>query len=96
MVIEITTFRLAGGASEADFLLADKRVQTEVVPHHAGFARRTTARSDDGSWGVVTLWWSVDDGIASRALADSHPAQSEFDALVDPSSVTVARYTTLD
>jgi len=45
-VVETTSFRLALGANEDAFLALDRRVQTEVIPNHPGFIRRTTARRD--------------------------------------------------
>jgi hypothetical protein len=97
-VIEIMTFRLAAGTDEASFLDADRRVQVEFIPRHPGFMRRTTARgvTTDGEWAVVVLWGSSSDADASRALAARHPAAQAFDALVDPSSVDVRRYETLE
>ena len=81
MLIENLTFRLASGVDEDDFLEADRKVQTELVPNLPGFVRRTTARGEDGGWLVVTLWGSADD-------ANAAPAASEFMALLDPASVS--------
>jgi hypothetical protein len=64
-------------------------VQTELVPNLAGFVRRTTARGENGEWLVVTLW-------SSAAEADAAPAATDFMALVDPASVSLQRYATLD
>jgi hypothetical protein len=95
-VIEITTFRLIPDAKEEAFLDADRRVQTEVVPNHAGFLRRTTARSRDGEWLVMVLWRSTQDADTSGHVAADHPVTHEFMALVDVATVTTARYSTLD
>ena len=94
-VIEITTFRLAGGTDQAAFLEADKRVQTEFIPRHPGFMRRTTARGDDGQWAVIVLWFSSENADDSRNKARDHEAAQAFQALLDPSSVEVRRYETL-
>jgi hypothetical protein len=95
-VIETTTFRLARDDNEESFLDADRRVQTEVVPNHAGFLRRTTARGEDGEWLVMVLWRSGHDADASRRLAADHPVTHEFVALVDGTTVRTTRYATLD
>jgi hypothetical protein len=89
VVVETCVFRLAGGVDDLAFLAADRRVQQEVIPNAAGFVRRTTARGDDGSWLVITLW-------ADAAAADGQPAQDEFDALMEPGSVERRRFETLD
>lgn len=93
-VIDITTFRLADGVDERAFVDADTRVQTEFIPNHPGFIRRTTAHGDDGEWVVITLWGSEADADASAALAVSHPVMTAFNALIE--SVESKRYRPLD
>jgi hypothetical protein len=95
-VIETLTFRLTAGTDDAAFLAADRRLQTEFAYHQPGLVRRTTARSDDGEWFVVTLWSSGSDFDAAAATARSSPVVSEFAALLDEPSVRTSRYTTLD
>ena len=95
-MVETLTFHLVAGADEAAFLYADRRVQTEVVPHHPGFLRRTTARGDQGEWLVVVLWRQEADAEASLRIAEEHDAQRGFMALVDPATVRSRRYKTLD
>jgi hypothetical protein len=95
-VVETTTFRLAEGADHDAFLDADKRVQTEVIPNHAGFLRRTMARASDGEWLVVVLWRSEHEADLSHRLAADHPVTGEFMALVDQATICTSRYTTLD
>jgi hypothetical protein len=95
MVIETQTFRLAAGADEDAFLAADRRVQDEFIPRHAGFLRRTTARGDDGDWLVIVLWYTAADADASAALAADHPATTAFRALLDGATLRTTRYETL-
>ena len=95
-VVETLTFRLAPGSEESAFLEADRAWQDELIPNQPGFARRTTARGDDGEWLVVTLWGSAGDAGAFGALAESAPVARRFRSLLDPASVRTGRYTTLD
>jgi hypothetical protein len=92
MIIEHRTFRLGAGADEAAFLEADRRVQSELAPFQHGFIRRTTARGQDARWLVETLWY---DDACADAAADA-PIADAFDALVDPDSLRVERWATLD
>jgi hypothetical protein len=89
-VITIETFRSSGG--DDALLAADRRVQTEFFYQQPGLARRTTARSGDGEWLVVTLW----DSEASADAADRSRASSDaavaFDALIDRTSLRSGRY----
>ena len=95
-VIEIQTFRLAPGTDEAAFLVADQAVQTDFVPNLPGFARRTTARGQDGEWLVLTLWAWSDAADEAATLAASHDTTKAFAALIDSDSIVVQRFTTLD
>ena len=95
-LIEITTFRLAGGASDAGFVAADERMQTEFAYQQPGIVRRTTARGADGEWVVVTLWASAEAADAALAASASDPAAAAFAATLDTSSVRTARYEPFD
>jgi hypothetical protein len=95
-VIEIMTFRLRGAVDEAEFLAADRRVQTEFAYHQPGLLRRTTARGDDGEWVVIDLWRSEAEADACDQRWDQDPAAAAFMALVDRASVTTRRYRELD
>jgi heme-degrading monooxygenase HmoA len=94
-IVEITTFRLAEGVSDASFLALDKRMQTELVPNRAGFVRRTTARHGE-EWLVVTLWATEDDAAAYQRAVEGEPLQSEFEHSVEAGTFHLTRYTTLD
>ncbi len=95
-VIEITTFRLAEGADEEGFLLADKKVQAEVAVLADGFLRRTTARGDDGEWLVSTLWRSRADLDAASGVIAAAAAAVEFAGFVDPLTIVRRSFGTLE
>jgi len=95
VVVDVTTFRLAAGADEGEFLAADRRWQTELVPNRDGFLRRTTARRD-GEWAVITLWSTEADIVAFEAATAGHEVRRAFEAKVAPESVRAARYDSLD
>ena len=94
-IVEITTFRLAEGVTDASFLALDRRLQTELVPNRPGFLRRTTARHGD-DWLVVTLWSTEDAAGAYQRAVEAHPLHVEFEHAVEAGSFHLARYTTLD
>jgi len=94
VIIEHRTFRLAAGTDEAQLLAADRRVQTEVAHLQRGFIRRTTARGDDGRWLVETLWDSDVDAMA--AAEATGPAIDALQVCIDPASVEIVRWSTLD
>ena len=93
--VEVTTFWLAPGVSDDDFLALDRRLQTELVPNQPGFLRRTTARRG-GGWLVVTLWASEAHAAAFDEATAGHDLREAFTAHVDAASLTSARFDTLD
>jgi hypothetical protein len=93
--VEITTFRLAEGVTDAAFLALDRRVQTELVPNQPGFMRRTTARHGD-DWLVVTLWSTDDAAEAYQRAVEGNPLQAQFARVLEAGSVHLTRYATLD
>ena len=95
-VIETTTFRLRADVDEAAFLGADQRVQTEFLPNHPGFLRRTTARGTEGEWIVVTLWASASDAEASAGRATGDAVMRAYTDFLEPGTEQTRRYATLD
>jgi hypothetical protein len=95
MVIDVTTFRLAAGTAEDDFLAADRRWQTELVPNRDGFVRRTTAHRD-GAWTVITLWATEADAVGFEADTAAHEVRRAFDRHIAAESRRAVRYDTLD
>ena len=96
MQIEIMTFRLRPESSEAEFLAADRRVQTEFAYQQAGMIRRTTGRHPDGTWVVIDLWASPTDAANYVDGWNREPAPIAFMALIDAASVITQSYGTLD
>jgi hypothetical protein len=94
-IVEVTTFQLAEGVADTDFLALDKRIQTELVPNQQGFVRRTTARHGD-DWLVMTLWASDADAARFQRGVEGHPLQAEFERAVEAGSFHLTRYATLD
>jgi heme-degrading monooxygenase HmoA len=94
-IVEVTTFRLAEGVTDASFQALDRRVQTELVPNQPGFMRRTTARHGD-EWLVVTLWSTEEAAGAYERTAGGHPLQTAFVDAVEAGTFHLTRYVTLD
>ncbi|HEX3460291.1 MAG TPA: hypothetical protein VHT49_05265 [Acidimicrobiales bacterium] len=96
MQIEIMTFRLRPGTTKAEFLVADRRVQTEFAYQQPGMIRRTTGCNPDGSWVVIDLWASPSDAANYVDDWNQDPAPRAFMALVDEASVVTQSYESLD
>ena len=95
-MIEILTFRLAEGVDEADFLAADRQLQTAFAYRQPGLLRRTTARSAGGEWVVIDLWRSADDADACDERWSGDGVAARLMSFIDRATVRTARYHTLD
>jgi hypothetical protein len=93
-VIETTTFRLANGVDEAEFLEFDEQVRTGFLYHQPGFVRATTARGDGGAWIVVVMWATDDTADAALAAGTNDGTMQRFTDLVDDAERK--RYSTID
>lgn len=99
MVIETMTFQLLGGVDEAEFLAADKRLQSDFAYQQPGLVRRTTARGtgkDRGEWIVIDLWQTAENADACAERWDDDPIAHAFMSFVDPYTVDVRRYVDID
>ena len=89
------TFRLRGGADVDGFLMADGRVQTEVAYQCPGLLRRTIARDGD-RWLVLQMWASAEACIDGEQTFVASAAGSTLMTFVDPSTVRVERFGSVD
>jgi hypothetical protein len=96
VIVEIATFRLSATVEERAFLEADEQVQQAFFPYRDGAVRRTTARGQDGTWLVLTMWGSLENAVSADAASGSDDACRAFAAMIDTDSMRVERYETLD
>jgi len=93
-VLEIETFALVPGVDAAAFRALDEEMQEWCYLNRPGLSRRTTARNNDGSYVVVTLF-----GDASQADAgyfrSAHDVASRWSAAIVEQSRNVAVYSLL-
>lgn len=93
MLIENATFRLMEGISPDEFLAIDARFQEDFAYQQKGLLRRTTARSDDGTWLVVNLWDSQESADAPKDMAHCAQVVEEMHRYIDFSTHKVERFT---
>ena len=93
-ILEVETFTLNPGVVAQEFRALDEQMQEWCYLNRTGLARRTTARNDDGSYVVITLF-----GEASHADATYYRSAdavvAQWSATIVESSRSVAVYTLL-
>jgi hypothetical protein len=93
-VLEIETFALHSGVETSAFRNLDEQMQEWCYVNRPGLARRTTARNDDGTYVVITLF-----GDASQADAtyytNTNQVVSAWSAAITEASRSVAVYSLL-
>ena len=93
-VLEIETFSLMTGIDAATFRSLDEQMQEWCYLNRPGLARRTTARNDDGSYVVITLFG--DETQANSEYQQSeHPIVAAWMASIDSSRRSSTTYTLL-
>ena len=93
-VLEVETFTLTSGTDSVAFRNLDEQMQEWCYVNRPGLARRTTARNDDGTYVVITLF-----GDASQADATYYKSSDSvviaWSAAITESSRSVAVYSLL-
>jgi len=92
VIVELLTFRPRAGVTEDELRAAEARVYEDFAMHQRGIVRRTTARSEDGEWLVVQLWYDLECADAAATAAAAHPATAALHALAEPESLATRRY----
>lgn len=93
-VLEIETFSLNNGIDAAEFRTLDEAMQEWCYLNRAGLARRTTARNDNGTYVVITLF-----GEASQSMSNYYKTNdavvAAWSAAINESSRSIATYSLL-
>jgi hypothetical protein len=87
-VMEVVSFRLVPGTSDAAFLAA---AQATAAPLQGqpGFLGRHLTRAEDGTWTDHVLWSSLPQALAAADQMMAEPAFQPFMALIDGPTVTM-------
>ena len=93
-VLEVETFALTSGFDPVAFRNLDEQMQEWCYVNRPGLARRTTARNDDGTYVVITLFADASQADASY-YTNTNQVVSAWSAAITESSRSVAVYSLL-
>lgn len=93
-VLEIETFSLNNGIDAAAFRALDEAMQEWCYLNRAGLARRTTARNDDGTYVVITLFAETAQSVADY-FKSKDAVVTAWSAAINESSRSLATYSLL-
>ena len=93
-VLEVETFTLASGVDASAFRALDEQMQEWCHVNRPGLARRTTARADNGSYVVITLFGEAGQADSSY-YKNSDAVVAVWSAAITESSRSVAVYSLL-
>jgi choline dehydrogenase-like flavoprotein len=85
-VMEIVTFRLNPGVTDAAFLAA-ARGTAPMVAAQPGFLRRSLLRDDAGEWTDTVAWQSLAEAHAAAETLMADPGFAAFGAAIDMTSL---------
>ena len=96
MLIVNATFRLIDGVSDEKFKEIDARFQEDFAYQQKGMLRRTTAKGEDGTWLVMTMWDSAESSDGPKNITDSGKAAlTAMHEVIDFDTHKLERYFTL-
>ena len=87
-MIEVSKFRLLGDVGTDAFLEMNADYQQRFVYQQAGLLRRTVGSGLDGEWVSITWWRSMKDARQSASESATAPVAIEFNALLEPASMS--------
>jgi hypothetical protein len=93
-VLEVETFTLVPGVEAAAFRALDEQMQEWCYVNRPGLARRTTARAENGTYAVITLFGEASQAIGSY-YTNTDAVVTAWSAAITESSRSVAVYSLL-
>jgi hypothetical protein len=82
-VIEMASFRLKQGVSEAALMQAAAVIQDEFLSGQPGFVRRELVREAEGKFADIILWTDLASAQAALAIAQTSAACGRYFALIE-------------
>ena len=93
-ILEVETFTLNTGVDAPAFRALDEQMQEWCYVNRPGLARRTTARNDDGSYIVITLFGDATQSDAEY-YTNSNAVVASWSTAINESSRSLAVYSLL-
>lgn len=93
-ILEVETFTLNTGVEAPTFRALDEQMQEWCYVNRPGLARRTTARNDDGSYIVITLFGDAAQSDA-KYYTNTNAVVTSWSAAINESSRSLAVYSLL-
>lgn len=93
-VLEVETFSLVAGTDQQAFRALDEAMQEWCYLNRPGLARRTTARADDNTYVVITLFETAEQSQPKYYTA-AHPVVVAWSAAIAESSRKTTVYSLL-
>jgi hypothetical protein len=93
-VLEVETFTLVAGIDALAFRALDEQIQEWCYVNRPGLARRTTARTDNGTYVVITLFGEASQADSSY-YKNTNAVVAAWSAAITESSRNVAVYSLL-
>ncbi len=88
-VMEVVTFRLAPGTTEAAFLTAARATEAPLS-RQPGFVSRRLLQGDGGLWTDLVEWQTRAQAEAAAAVMMADPAFTAFIVAIDPASIAMS------
>ena len=93
-VLEVETFTLVAGINALAFRALDEQMQEWCYVNRPGLARRTTAKADDGTYVVITLFGEASQADSSY-YKNTDAVVAAWSVAITESSRSVAVYSLL-
>lgn len=86
-IVEITTFKLNAGVSEAAFLKAAETLQSTFLNEQEGFIQRTITQGEEGVWTDIVFWTNKAAVTKAMQAAQTSEEAAPFMQMIDPTTV---------
>jgi hypothetical protein len=93
-VLEVVSFRLTQGTTDAAFLAAARATEAPLR-RQPGFLSRQLTRTEDGIWTDHFTWASLPQALSAAEAMMAEPAFGPFVTLIDAASIQMRHDTIL-
>ncbi|MCG7534291.1 hypothetical protein [Pseudoalteromonas sp. OOF1S-7] len=88
-IVEIATFKLASGVTEADFLEQNAQFMAFVNAQPGSLYRSVSKHADTGVYTDIVYWTTLEDAKRVQAAFEHEQVCQQFAALIDKDSLSL-------
>lgn len=91
-VVELVLFKLKSGMDVKEFKEASEQFAKKFIDKQSGLVSRVLVATDDGGWGDLAIWESMEFAKAVEVAMQQCPEAGTYNSFINPASIEMKHF----